>query len=917
MPPPGGRPPDSVRLLEEGHLPRPAPPPSPARKASRLAASPSGRQSLVGTEGSLGKQLSALALDVKRRSDDGAGEDKGIMDSEALFDTFIEADPGRRFSTVPDAEVAVEKKEAERYAQSFNAAVNKTRYLNLTAIRLLVFNAAMLVLAGMAASTLFSAIRGWETEADKIRTAKSYIRVLATDSYLCVAQVPKVESRGGSEKQQNAQAVEGQGASVLPSAPMTPLDVVLLKALLGGVKEVPAKGKSMILFRFDGVNAAWKPLGRNVWSFAQTKFMLLIERSFWNAVSFSLVPVKTLEIVFRDWTLADLPRSVRRDMSQMEDPSYCRELPGVESILRGSPSYTYSEYEKGGVYATYSKAGGEYASEAVEFLSLQAEGESYTVDKISWWGVWNISFAWGVLVFVGVFTTFYLTPFLLRAWEKKSTRFYSILTVRLRQLIDFGAVKLDSGDTLLYIPFSQLPKAPLYEVRTVQQSERQQQKRGLAVAQSYFAPLPELKDVDGQYGAGYCHRRGLQGQDTSWRSKAAQAAARRQCRAIRRVHAAWRPFFIQNAFGKLAQLDPGTLGGKRGGEGGDGGGGGLGEYLMLEEALAGNIFLVQRIASLQERIALAVLSPDEELLRAVLVIQKAWKARQQVLRLAGSAASGDSGTQQLAHVLQSRKQQQQRAAEAAAAKAESGWHSTSPFQLLLHECENFVMAMLLSFIDVPDERERKKRGLQLRTFLDYTLPKVAAIAFKLAANESDAKRQVTLHVDSWSTTTNEKVRRFFSLVSTRSRVPSRKGRKVAPAGATPAAAARVSGRAPPRGRRQGWAFFKWPAKVSRSLYLYVRRRLLAAVIKDTLVQHYHDLAEQPALLDVFVWSFVRKVQTRPGSRKRHIELLLATAYMLDSVVDFLGKNSMGTHEEQIWAMQVRPRARARQPAAGD
>ena len=222
MPPPGGRPPDSVRLLEEGHLPRPAPPPSPARKASRLAASPSGRQSLVGTEGSLGKQLSALALDVKRRSDDGAGEDKGIMDSEALFDTFIEADPGRRFSTVPDAEVAVEKKEAERYAQSFNAAVNKTRYLNLTAIRLLVFNAAMLVLAGMAASTLFSAVRGWETEADKIRTAKSYIRVLATDSYLCVAQVPKVESRGGSEKQQNAQAVEGQGASVLPSAPMTP-----------------------------------------------------------------------------------------------------------------------------------------------------------------------------------------------------------------------------------------------------------------------------------------------------------------------------------------------------------------------------------------------------------------------------------------------------------------------------------------------------------------------------------------------------------------------------------------------------------------------------------------------------------------------------------------------------------------------
>ena len=514
-------------------------------------------------------------------------------------------------------------------------------------------------------------------------------------------------------------------------------------------------------------------------------------------------------------------------------------------------------------------------------------------------------------MFVGVFTTFYLTPFLLRAWEKKSTRFYSILTVRLRQLIDFGAVKLDSGDTLLYIPFSQLPKAPLYEVRTVQQSERQQQKRGLAVAQSYFAPLPELKDVDGQYGAGYCHRRGLQGQDTSWRSKAAQAAARRQCRAIRRVHAAWRPFFIQNAFGKLAQLDPGTLGGKRGGEGGGGGGGGLGEYLMLEEALAGNIFLVQRIASLQERITLAVLSPDEELLRAVLVIQKAWKARQQVLRLAGSAASGDSGTQQLAHVLQSRKQQQQRAAEAAAAKAESGWHSTSPFQLLLHQCENFVMAMLLSFIDVPDERERKKRGLQLRTFLDYTLPKVAAIAFKLAANESDAKRQVTLHVDSWSTTTNEKVRRFFSLVSTRSRVPRRKGQKVAPTDATPAAAARGSGRAPPRGRRQGWAFFKWPAKVSRSLYLYVRRRLLSAVIKDTLVQHYHDLAEQPALLDVFVRSFVRKVQTRPGSRKRHIELLLATAYMLDSVVDFLGKNSMGTHEEQIWAMQVRPRARAR------
>ena len=89
------------------------------------------------------------------------------------------------------------------------------------------------------------------------------------------------------------------------------------------------------------------------------------------------------------------------------------------------------------------------------------------------------------------------------------------------------------------------------------------------------------------------------------------------------------------------------------------------------------------------------------------------------------------------------------------------------------------------------------------------------------------------------------------------------------------------------------------------------------MIKDTLVQHYHDLAEQPALLDVFVWSFVRKVQTRPGSRKRHVELLLATAYMLDSVVDFLGKNSMGTHEEQIWAMQVRPRARARQPAAGD
>ena len=142
---------------------------------------------------------------------------------------------------------------------------------------------------------------------------------------------------------------------------MTPLDVVLLKALLGGVKEVPAKGKSMILFRFDGVDAAWKPLGRNVWSFAQKKFMLLIERSFWNAVSFSLVPIKTLEIAFRDWTLADLPRSVRRDMSLMEDPSYCRELPGVYSILRGSPSYTYSEYEKGGVYATYSKAGGEYA----------------------------------------------------------------------------------------------------------------------------------------------------------------------------------------------------------------------------------------------------------------------------------------------------------------------------------------------------------------------------------------------------------------------------------------------------------------------------------------------------------------------------------------------------------------------------
>ena len=109
-----------------------------------------------------------------------------------------------------------------------------------------------------------------------------------------------------------------------------------------------------------------------------------------------------------------------------------------------------------------------------------------------------------------------------------------------------------------------------------------------------------------------------------------------------------------------------------------------------------------------------------------MVIQKAWREKMQVLRIAGSGKAVDMASQQIADIRRKRLERHIKREMVHGGRASEiwTWYNCSPFQLVFHQMEIITSAMVNLFGGNLLPKSAKNRDLRVKSFLQDTLPKI-------------------------------------------------------------------------------------------------------------------------------------------------------------------------------------------------
>ena len=464
----------------------------------------------------------------------------------------------------------------------------------------------------------------------------------------------------------------------------------------------------VVVYNFQGWPEGQLPGGRKAWMWARQPFMLAVDHNFWQVVTLALMPIEVQEVLVTPYmgTGTNETQGIGcRDLVQNDQIRFRQAQSGVNDRA----------VETAGVYGAYE---GDKSWSRPKFpvqLHIYPDRD-IEIFPLLWYEIRPVVVAMLVLIAFSVLSCYAAVPRTIDNWQKAHQRHHANMRVRMTQLLNFGSIKLSSGDLLAYVPQRKLPQLPHYAILKTEKVQTSKEKNiGIIAEKRYIVPLKELRMLGQGYGPAYCQRLEAQGLIPRVQGRRAQREHRRKVAGLRQVHNRWQEFIVQNSRYEVATLH--GLG--RSHEG-------IPNFVELEDALGGNYFLLRGMSQLAKEVALAVSEPDEDLIRATIVIQKAWRAKMQVLRIAGSGKAVDMASQQIADIRRKRLERFMKREMIHGGRATEiwTWYNCSPFQLIFHNMEYLTSGVVSLFGGNLLPKSAKHRDLRVKSFLQDTLPKI-------------------------------------------------------------------------------------------------------------------------------------------------------------------------------------------------
>ena len=750
-----------------------------------------------------------------------------------------------------------------REARSFSAAFHEAPY-GVREVRTVAYATWLAMMVALAANTLWAVADdrlnpppAWRSKSeevlqnDALAAADVHMGVFLPRDELCVDFMSSVDAEGlnttevaegaallsAPESEDPASEAAMQVAAVAAHAPRAGVldegDLIMLHALHVTQRPLPA-GTDLVWYDFAGWPEGMLPFNSTRWVWASKPFLLTVSHPFWERSTAGLMPIGVLRVAVVPYQERQLPRNdADTGLLKPLHLTLCRDIITDKTWVRqrnqrGQLKLDFEDAH--GVFGTYTGSPDGFVGMRTLSLDKMARG---SLHELHWYDVNAILISWGLLVSLAALVSLYFSRKLFNVCEAESTELFATMRMRLMQLQQFGAVRLPSGDNLLFVDHSQLPRLPCYDLRTTRTSADPMKHT------HYIAPLPELSLADpARFGLVYQQNMENNGHSVQFDDKEHLRLTRVMDAQRMNLHREWQPVMLQSRLGVLAHLH--------------GSSSPHSHALALEDALAGNIFLVKRFEGEAHRLALATLQTNPELIRAVIIIQKAFRAKAQILRLSGATKNTILSDKQLDDFRRSRVERANRYRQMYSGVGITpwAWHRASPMQLLLHICENTVTAILIqAFGARATNLEVKRRDLQLQTYINETLPKVYAAAKTATAGNTQLRRDLMDIVDNvlhWNI-----VDRVIMLVP----------QKMA-------------------------ALLRRTLRAMRSVELHFRLRL-------ALLEYYSGLQAHLTVLDMLLRTYVHKLlKSSRGRRAVVLDHAMVQAYVVEEVHRFVDEQGV-------------------------
>ena len=766
-----------------------------------------------------------------------------------------------------------DKEDFELVGGNFGAPLHPWNY-GIWHVRVVVFTACTLCIAGLAGLVLSSVmLEDLRHETGELSQRLTPIGMLINDRELCLTSQASLTSEGEVL----------QPDYVLPEkAAPTVGDIVLINSIRF---ETLDPAVDVVVYNFQGWPEGQLPGGRSAWMWARQPFMLAVDHNFWQVVTLALMPIQVQEILVTPFmgTGTNATEGVRcRDLVQNDQIRFRQAQSGVNDRA----------LETAGVYGTYEGGEGWARPKNARFLTIYADRDIEEQDLV-WYEIRPVVIAMFVLISFSALTCYAVVPRTIDGWQKAHQKYHATIRVRITQLLSFGSIKLSSGDILTYLPQRKLPQLPHYAILKAEKLQTSQEKNlGIAAEKRYIVPLRELRLLGQSYGPQYSRRLEDQGLVSKVKGGTAGREHRRKVPHLRVVHNNWQEFVVQNSRYEVATLH--GLGRKQKK--------GIPNFVELEDALGGNYFLLRGMSKLAKEVALAVGEPDEDLIRATMVIQKAWRAKMQVLRIAGSGKAVDMASQQIADIRRKRLERHIKREMIHGGRASEvwTWYNCSPFQLVFHNMEFLTSAIVGLFGGNLLPKSAKNRDLRVKSFLQDTLPKI-----KNDARSAIEKNRVL------SSECMELVRGGISV----KRMPdpnswvSKSFRSFR--GLSRSFIKRQSPSFQKKVKKKQQTFFRYC--VSRAVGLAkavvlavvnVRLTIQMSIVRwylaEKILEHYPGLRSNYMTLVGLLAFFTAKMRNCKSrhSQEELVMRMLKMAHILESVMDFLYDEELGSAEDQ-------------------
>ena len=298
---------------------------------------------------------------------------------------------------------------------------------------------------------------------------------------------------------------------------------------------------------------------------------------------------------------------------------------------------------------------------------------------------------------------------------------------KMDKLHSVGSLSLGNGKWIQYIPASLLPPTPYFVVRkqNTQGHKARSQKNRLAGRHHHeedemrqrsraIVPMREMMNADDRYGTAYCYRLIMDGYKTSLTYREREHAKHYTVPENREMLSRWPAYVIRNSYDEIATFQSIAMGASE-----DHNRSSLlrrarqdAAMLDVERAVNDSFFLVRRLPRRTQDVSLATLRRDKELLRSILLIQRAWRTKQAIKRLAGAEKALTPGQQQVKQLNSLRIKLD---IEAQRTSTSVPWHEISPFESVVVWAEQAISILLAEGM-VSSSDVRKSRA-ELQTFL--------------------------------------------------------------------------------------------------------------------------------------------------------------------------------------------------------